>query len=202
MSSVFYWTHEWIVQPFNRLHYFRGVNNMLPDRFDKVMFEKSLRNAILDCLPDLVFAKYSGALRWFTLLVSTSSTFVSQSQISEACLNLLLEVTKEMAKRSNQYTSLLRTRYACHTHIVWPILLPATLLQIWFVWSTLRTGSVWCRATVDCQVQFVTEHIFFDYNQKCTSHTATEYDHRFEEILLSRWQRTPNVSLTNTSQRH
>lgn len=84
---------------------------MLPDRFDKVMFEKSLRNAILDCLPDLVFAKYSGAMRWFTLLVSTSSTFTSQSQISEACLNLLLDVTKEMAKRSNQYTSLLRTRY-------------------------------------------------------------------------------------------
>lgn len=89
---------------------------MLPDRFDKVMFEKSLRNAILDCLPDLVFAKYSGALRWFTLLVSTSSTFVSQSQISEACLNLLLEVTREMAKRSNQYTSLLRTRYVHMQH--------------------------------------------------------------------------------------
>jgi len=91
---------------------------MLPDRFDKVLFEKSLRNAILDCLPDLVSAKYSGALRWFTLLVSTSSTFVSQCQISEACLNLLLEVTKEMAKRSNQYTSLLRTRFAFYIFIV------------------------------------------------------------------------------------
>lgn len=77
-------------------------------------FETSLKNAILSCLPDLVMTKHAGSLRWFNLLISGLSTANSQAQIGESCVRLLLDVTKEIGTRWNQYSSILRTRFGLY----------------------------------------------------------------------------------------
>lgn len=96
------------------LFFCRGVHNMSHEKIERQHFQSSLKNAILSCLPDLVVAKHAGALRWFNLLISGTSTLNSQGQIAESCVSLLLDVTKEISARWNQYTSILRTRFGLY----------------------------------------------------------------------------------------
>lgn len=77
-------------------------------------FEKSLKQAIITCLPEIVNSKHAGALRWFTLFISGTSTCDSHGPISEKCISLLKDVTNEMRKRSNPHTALLRTRFGLY----------------------------------------------------------------------------------------
>lgn len=77
-------------------------------------FEKSLKQAIITCLPEIIHSNHAGALRWFTLLISGTSTCDSHGPISEKCISLLKDVASEMRKRSNPYTALLRTRFGLY----------------------------------------------------------------------------------------
>ncbi|XP_053681780.1 baculoviral IAP repeat-containing protein 6 isoform X2 [Sabethes cyaneus] len=77
-------------------------------------FEKSLKQAIITCLPEIINSNHAGALRWFTLLISGASTSDSHGPISEKCVFLLTEVANEMRKRSNPYVALLRTRFGLY----------------------------------------------------------------------------------------
>ena len=88
---------------------------MCHEKFERQnYFESSVKMAILNCIPDLVLAKYAGSLRWFNLLIAGTSTLASQGQIAESCVQLLLDVTKEIGNRWNQYTALLRTRFGLY----------------------------------------------------------------------------------------
>lgn len=87
---------------------------MPADRVERRNFQSTLKTAILSCLPELATAKYAGALRWFTLLISGTSTGASQGQIAEKCVELLLQVTEEIENRWTPYTSLLRTRFGLY----------------------------------------------------------------------------------------
>lgn len=87
---------------------------MPADRVERRNFQLTLKTAILACLPELATARYAGALRWFTLLISGTSTGSSQGQIAEKCVELLLQVTEEIEKRWTPYTSLLRTRFGLY----------------------------------------------------------------------------------------
>lgn len=85
--------------------------------FDKDVrndFQGALKHAIMTCLPELVAAKNAGPMRWFNLLVSSTSTQNSQRDIGKSCLQLLLSVANEMAARWNPYTSVLRTRFGLY----------------------------------------------------------------------------------------
>ncbi|XP_062702655.1 baculoviral IAP repeat-containing protein 6 isoform X3 [Aedes albopictus] len=77
-------------------------------------FEKSLKQAIITCLPEIVHSNHAGALRWFTLLISGTSTCDSHGSISEKCISILKDVAGEMRKRTNPYTALLRTRFGLY----------------------------------------------------------------------------------------
>ena len=80
------------------------------DRTFTQNFEEALKISILQSLKEIVNSKYAGAMRWFMLLISGTSTIETQNLISEACVQLLLDTTKEMEKRKNPYNSLLKTR--------------------------------------------------------------------------------------------
>lgn len=86
----------------------------MPNDRVRRIFQSTLKSAILACLPELAVAKYAGALRWFTLLISGTSTVASQGQIAEKCVELLLNVTEEIENRWTPYTSLLRTRFGLY----------------------------------------------------------------------------------------
>lgn len=86
----------------------------MPNDRVRRIFQSTLKSAILACLPELAVAKYAGALRWFTLLISGTSTVASQGQIAEKCVELLLKVTEEIENRWTPYTSLLRTRFGLY----------------------------------------------------------------------------------------
>lgn len=53
-------------------------------------------------------------LRCYNLLIAGSSTANSQAQIADRWVQLLLDVTKEIGSRWNQYTSILRTRFGLY----------------------------------------------------------------------------------------
>ncbi|XP_021713192.1 baculoviral IAP repeat-containing protein 6 isoform X3 [Aedes aegypti] len=90
-----------------------GAQNMI-DKDVCNSFEKSLKQAIITCLPEIIHSNHAGALRWFTLLISGTSTCDSHGPISEKCISLLKDVASEMRKRSNPYTALLRTRFGLY----------------------------------------------------------------------------------------
>ncbi|XP_065072528.1 baculoviral IAP repeat-containing protein 6 isoform X2 [Ochlerotatus camptorhynchus] len=90
-----------------------GAQNMT-DKDVCNSFEKSLKQAIITCLPEIINSNHAGALRWFTLLISGASTCDSHGPISEKCISLLKDVASEMRKRSNPYTALLRTRFGLY----------------------------------------------------------------------------------------
>ncbi|XP_062534016.1 baculoviral IAP repeat-containing protein 6 isoform X2 [Armigeres subalbatus] len=90
-----------------------GAQNMI-DKDVCNSFEKSLKQAIITCLPEIINSNHAGALRWFTLLISGTSTCDSHGPISEKCISLLKDVASEMRKRSNPYTALLRTRFGLY----------------------------------------------------------------------------------------
>ncbi|XP_055530487.1 baculoviral IAP repeat-containing protein 6 isoform X3 [Wyeomyia smithii] len=90
-----------------------GAQNMI-DKDVCNSFEKSLKQAIITCLPEIINSNHAGALRWFTMLISGASTYDSHGLISEKCIFLLTEVASEMRKRSNPYTALLRTRFGLY----------------------------------------------------------------------------------------
>lgn len=92
----------------------RGVSNMPRDRAERPQFEMALKVAILSCIDDMSLAENAGALRWFTLLISGTSTLGSQAAIAETSVRLLLNVTKEIAQRWNPNTSILRTRFGLY----------------------------------------------------------------------------------------
>lgn len=101
----------------NHIQYFQnfsGVHNMPSERVERQHFEVSLKNGILRCLSELPASQNAGALRWFNLLISGTSTMHSQTQIAETCVELLIDVTKEISGRWNQYTSILRTRFGLY----------------------------------------------------------------------------------------
>ncbi|XP_055591797.1 baculoviral IAP repeat-containing protein 6-like isoform X1 [Uranotaenia lowii] len=90
-----------------------GAQNMI-DKDGCNQFEKTLKQAIVTCLPEIVDSQHAGALRWFTLLISGTSTSDSHSPISEHCISLLKDVAIEMNKRASPYAALLRTRFGLY----------------------------------------------------------------------------------------
>uniref|UniRef100_A0A1Q3FEM5 Dual E2 ubiquitin-conjugating enzyme/E3 ubiquitin-protein ligase BIRC6 n=1 Tax=Culex tarsalis TaxID=7177 RepID=A0A1Q3FEM5_CULTA len=90
-----------------------GAQNMI-DKDVCNAFEKSLKQAIITCLPEIINSSHAGALRWFTLLISGASTCDSHGPISERCIALLKDVASEMRQRVNPYAALLRTRFGLY----------------------------------------------------------------------------------------
>lgn len=91
-----------------------GVQNMPQDQSDNLQFYSKLKDAILICLPETIKSTFSGALRWFMLLISGTSTQDSQGPIAEKCIEMLLKTVNEMSKKQNPLISLLRTRFGLY----------------------------------------------------------------------------------------
>lgn len=87
---------------------------MPQDQSDNLQFYTNLKEAILICLPETVKSTFSGALRWFMLLISGTSTQDSQGPIAEKCIEMLLKTVDEMSKKQNPLISLLRTRFGLY----------------------------------------------------------------------------------------
>lgn len=90
-----------------------GAKNMIDQKQCK-NFETEIKNAILSSLQNIKNTTYSGALRWFTLLVSATSNEESQGPISIAIIKLLMDILKEISKRSNDLNSILHSRFGLY----------------------------------------------------------------------------------------
>lgn len=90
-----------------------GAHNMI-DQKQCHDFENSLKSAILSSIPDIVKIQHAGALRWFILLISATSNSESQASISVEITKLLIDVLKEMSKRTNTLNSVLQARFGLY----------------------------------------------------------------------------------------
>lgn len=77
-------------------------------------FEDRLKMAIVNALPYIVRCEHAGALRWFTLLISGTSSLDTQNEISEQSIKLLIDIAGEMVKRYNPHGLLLRSRFGLY----------------------------------------------------------------------------------------
>lgn len=84
------------------------------DQKQHYLFEMSLKQAIVDSVPDMVKSNYAGALRWFSLLISGTSNADSQGVISTALVKLLIEVLNEISERPNALNSVLQARFGLY----------------------------------------------------------------------------------------
>lgn len=90
-----------------------GAQNM-PQIEQCQNFEDALKTSITNALPFVIRAEHAGALRWFTLLISGTSTLDSQNEIAEKSVALLVDLAREIVNRNDPYTMLLRARFGLY----------------------------------------------------------------------------------------
>lgn len=90
-----------------------GAQNM-PATEQCQVFEEALKFAITGALPHVVKSEHAGALRWFTLLISGTSTLDAQNEIAEQSVALLVTLAQEIVTRNDPYTMLLRSRFGLY----------------------------------------------------------------------------------------
>ncbi|KAL5282756.1 BIRC6 family protein [Megaselia abdita] len=93
---------------------FEGVKKLPTHIQSNLKFDVNLKDAMIICFSHLPKTKYSSAVRWFTLLVSSTATFDTHSALSEVCLKLLIDVSKELEGRFDSHYALLGTRYGLY----------------------------------------------------------------------------------------
>lgn len=93
---------------------FEGIKKLPSHIQTHLKFDIHLKNALITCFSNLPKIKYSSAVRWFTLLVSSTATFETHSSLSEVCLKLLINICKELEERFDSHYALLSTRYGLH----------------------------------------------------------------------------------------
>lgn len=93
---------------------FEGVKKLPTHIQNSLKFDVNLKDAMIICFSNLPKARYSSAVRWFTLLVSSTATFETHSALSEVCLKLLIDICKELEGRFDSYYALLGTRYGLY----------------------------------------------------------------------------------------
>lgn len=93
---------------------FEGVKKLPAHIQSNLKFDVNLKDAMIICFSNLSKTKYSSAVRWFTLLVSSTATFDTHSALSEVCLKLLIDVSKELEGRFDSHYALLGTRYGLY----------------------------------------------------------------------------------------
>lgn len=84
------------------------------DNLQCFSFEIALKNSILLSIPDIIQTTHAGAVRWFTMLISATSSVDSQGVISKALMKLLIEVLNEIAERPNAMNSILQSRFGLY----------------------------------------------------------------------------------------
>lgn len=175
---------------------------MPSERVERQHFEVSLKNGILRCLSELAASQNAGALRWFNLLISGTSTMHSQTQIAETCVELLLDVTKEISGRWNQYTSILRTRFGLYGLPFEPHLFDAELPLA----SKYNSQANTLVSLIKNAAVFQQQNTVIDLKKFCSAGTI-EFLRKSYIILLTRfipdrWNWVSNVSFTNPTKRY
>lgn len=77
-------------------------------------FEIALKSTLQESIPDMVKSNYAGGLRWFSLLISSTSTADSQGSISSSLMNILIDVLREISNRPSPLNSLLQARFGLY----------------------------------------------------------------------------------------
>lgn len=70
----------------------------------------AIKESIANTFNELPSAKYASVVRWYTMLACATSTPESHNGISELCIKLLVEISKEIEKRWDPYGALMGTR--------------------------------------------------------------------------------------------
>lgn len=102
--------HKCVKLIINTLH---GAQNMI-DQKQCQSFESALKNSILSTIPEMTKTTHAGALRWFTMLITATSSYESQGPISVAIIRLLMDVLLETSKRTNKLNSVLQSRFGLY----------------------------------------------------------------------------------------
>lgn len=102
--------HKCVKLIINTLH---GAQNLIDQKQCK-SFESALKNSILSLIADMTKTSHAGALRWLTMLITATSNYDSQGPISVAIIRLLIDVLKEISKRSNSLNSVLQSRFGLY----------------------------------------------------------------------------------------
>lgn len=84
------------------------------DQNQSYAFEMALKNTLQDSIPDMIKSNYAGGLRWFSLLISSTSTADSQGAISSSLMNILTDVLREIYNRPSPLNSLLQARFGLY----------------------------------------------------------------------------------------
>lgn len=94
-----------------------GAQNMVQQEQCQ-QFELALKTAIIETLPFIIECEHAGALRWFTLLISGTTTSIESqteaNEIVEESVKLLVTLAQETVKRSDAHTMLLRSRFGLY----------------------------------------------------------------------------------------
>ena len=77
-------------------------------------FEVALKNTLQESIPDIIKSNFAGGLRWFSLLISSTSTAESQGAISSSLMSVLTDVLREISNRPSPLNSLLQARFGLY----------------------------------------------------------------------------------------
>ncbi|XP_036324883.1 baculoviral IAP repeat-containing protein 6 isoform X2 [Rhagoletis pomonella] len=74
----------------------------------------AIKDAVANTFNELPRAKFASVVRWYAMLACATSTLESHNGISELCVKLLAEITREIDGRWDPYCSLLSTRFGLY----------------------------------------------------------------------------------------
>ena len=85
--------------------------NLPPEIQNHSTLDIAIKDAVANTFKELPSAKYASVVRWYTMLACGTSTPESHNGISELCIKLLVDISKEIEKRWDPYGALMGTRY-------------------------------------------------------------------------------------------